>query len=117
MIRVEDDDHRVSWREGLTMADLLRQLDENRPLVAVVLNGRYVARSNFSRTKITDGAEVRLIPWKEGMTLADLVKYEIDEDYFSAATVDRRLVPEVDFSKTVISKDAEVWLLPPVGGG
>jgi len=116
MIRVEDD-HKVSWREGITMADLLQHFKDNRPFVGAVINGRYVARSNFSRTKITDGAEVRLIPWKEGMTLADLLKYEIDEDYFSAATVDRRLIPEVDFGETVISKDAEVWLLPPVGGG
>jgi sulfur carrier protein ThiS len=116
MIRVEDD-HKVSWREGITMADLLQHFKENRSLVGAVINERYVSGTHFSRTKIPDGAEVRLIPWKEGMTLADLLKYEIDEEYFSAATVDSSLIPEVDFSKTVISKDAEVWLLPPVGGG
>ena len=116
MISVEDD-QRVSWREGITMADLRQDFKDNRSFVGAVINGRYVSRSHFSKTKIPDGAEVRLIPWQEGMTIADLLKYEIDEDYFSAATVDRRFIPEVDFDATVISKDAEVWLLPPVGGG
>jgi sulfur carrier protein ThiS len=116
MIRV-DDDHRISWRDGITVADLLQNTKESRSLVGAVINGRYVARSNFDRTKIPDGAEVRLIPWKEGMTLAELLNFEIDEDYFYAATVDRRFVPETDFGETVIPKDSEVWLLPPVGGG
>ena len=116
MISVEDD-HRVSWQEGITMADLIQNFKESRSFVGAIINGRYVAWSLFGRTKIPDGAEVRLIPWQEGMTLADLLNYDIDEGFFSAATVDGRLVPEVDFSKTVISTDAEVWLLPPVGGG
>jgi len=116
MIRV-DDDHRVYWRDGITVADLLQHLKESRSLVGAIINGRYISRSSFGRTKIPDRAEVRLIPWKEGMTIAELLNYEIDEDYFYAATVDRRFVPEGDFGETVISKDAEVWLLPPVGGG
>ncbi len=116
MIKLEDD-HRVSWRNGITVADLLQHFKENRSFVAAIINGRYISRSHFNKTKIPDRAEVQLIPWKEGMTLADLLKYEIDEDYFSSATVDGRIIPEVDFGKTVISRDAEVWLLPPVDGG
>jgi len=101
----------------MTIAHLLRHVKDNRSFVGAVISGRYVASSHFPRTKIPDGAEVRMIPWQEGMTIAELLKYEIDEPYFSSATVDRRLVTEADFDDTVIPKDAEVWLLTPVGGG
>lgn len=52
----------TAWRKGMTVADLLCELTENRPLVGVVISGRYVPRSQFGKLKIPDQGEVRFIP-------------------------------------------------------
>ena len=107
----------IAWRKGLTVLDLLCELNENRPLVGVVINGVYGSRSHFGEIKIPEKAEVQLIPWREGMTVAELFNYDIAEDYFSTATINDLLIPEDLFYKTTIPENAKVWLLTPVGGG
>jgi sulfur carrier protein ThiS len=107
----------TSWRKEMTVADLLCELNENRPLVGVVVNGRYGSRSQFDKLKIPDQGEVRFIPWREGMTLAELLEYKIDEAYFCAATINGLLIPEDRFDTSFIPENAEVWLLTVVGGG
>jgi sulfur carrier protein ThiS len=107
----------IVWRKGMTVSDLLHELDEIRPLVGVVVNGTYSSRSHFLKTKIPDGAEVKLIPWQEHMSLRELLKYEKDEAYVCAATINGLLIPEDRFDTSVIPENAEVWLLTVVGGG
>jgi sulfur carrier protein ThiS len=107
----------TAWHKGMVVADLLCELNENRPLVGVVINGIYVSRSQFDKLKIPDQGEVRLIPWREGMTLAELLEYKIDETYFCAATINGLLIPEDRFDTSFIPENAEVWLLTVVGGG
>jgi len=105
------------WRKGITVADLLGELNETRPLVGVLINGIYGSRSRFGEIKIPDQADVEFIPWREGMTVRELLEYQIDQGYFCAATIDGLLIPEDRFDKTLIPENAEVWLLTVVGGG
>ncbi|OGP64082.1 MAG: hypothetical protein A2170_12485 [Deltaproteobacteria bacterium RBG_13_53_10] len=107
----------IVWRKGITAADLLHELDENRSLVGVVINGMYGSRSHFSKIKIPDRAEVEFIPWREGMTVRELLAYEKDETFFCAATINGLLIPEDRFDTSLIPENAEVWLLTVVGGG
>jgi sulfur carrier protein ThiS len=107
----------IVWRKGMTVADLLCELNENRPLVGVVINGIYGSRSQFGKLKIPDQGEVRFIPWREGMTVAELLEYTINQAYFCAATINGLLIPEGRFDRSFIPENAEVWLLTVVGGG
>lgn len=105
------------WHKGMTAADLLNEMNEDRPLVGIIVNRRYKSRSHFDRTKIPNEVELQLIPWEQGMTVSDLLEYDIDEEYFAAAVINGLYIPENRFGDTRIPQDAEVWLLPPVGGG
>ena len=107
----------ISWRKDFSVMDLIRDLDDKRPMVGVVVNGTYGAKSRFSDIKIPDRAKVELIPWREGMTIRELLEHDIDETFFFAATIDGLLVPEGRFDTCVIPEGAEVWPLTFVGGG
>jgi sulfur carrier protein len=54
------------WREGMTVADLLKQIDASQPYAVVRINDTYVSRINFEKTVIADGSDVFLIPMISG---------------------------------------------------
>jgi thiamine biosynthesis protein ThiS len=55
------------WREGLTVADLLKELgDESAACPVVRVNDHYISRPNFDRTSIPDNAQIFLIPMIAG---------------------------------------------------
>ena len=60
------DDRSFPWYEGMTIADLLRDMDETHPYPVVRVNNRYVSRPNFNETLIPDKAQVYLIPMIAG---------------------------------------------------
>jgi thiamine biosynthesis protein ThiS len=64
MIKVSGKD--LAWREGMTVADLLRELDDAHPYAVVRINNTYVSRPNFENTMVPDGSEVFLIPLLAG---------------------------------------------------
>jgi thiamine biosynthesis protein ThiS len=64
MIRVNGREH--PWREGLTIADLLKELGDPYPYAVVRVNEKRVSRPHFERTRIPDGAEIYLIPLVAG---------------------------------------------------
>lgn len=57
VIKVNDRDQ-VEWREGLTVADLLEQLNRAHPMVIVKVNGELVRKESYDTTLVPDGAEV-----------------------------------------------------------
>jgi len=65
MIRVGDEIE-LSWREGLTVEDLLRDVPDGPHCAAVRVNGRIVARPLYTRTLVPDGAQVHLVPMIAG---------------------------------------------------
>jgi thiamine biosynthesis protein ThiS len=64
MIKVSGKEH--AWREGMTIADLLQDLQESHPYAVVRIDSSYVSRPNFEKTTIPDGAEVFLVPMIAG---------------------------------------------------
>jgi thiamine biosynthesis protein ThiS len=60
MITVNDRD-RLDWHAGMTVAEVLRQMNwDFAPIVASV-NGGHVPPTEYETTPVPDGAEVRLI--------------------------------------------------------
>ena len=60
MIKVSDNE--VTWREGLTITELLAEINDPYPYAVVRINERYVSRPNFDKTNVPDNSEVFLIP-------------------------------------------------------
>jgi thiamine biosynthesis protein ThiS len=54
------------WREGMTIADLLGEMEDSNSYAVVRVNDRYVSRPDFDKTVIPDDAEVLLIPMISG---------------------------------------------------
>ena len=54
------------WREGMTVADLLKDLDDSYTYIVVRVNDKQVSRPNFDKTLIPDKAEVFLVPMVAG---------------------------------------------------
>jgi thiamine biosynthesis protein ThiS len=59
-------DHTIDWREGMTISDLLIEINDPHPYAVVRINQSYVSRPNFDKTIIPDDAEVYLIPMVAG---------------------------------------------------
>jgi len=60
MFRVNGDQR--SWREGMTVADLLRDIDDSHHYAVVRIDHKHVSRPYFEKTRIPDNSEVFLIP-------------------------------------------------------
>ena len=60
MIRVNE--KKVSWREGMTVADLLKILSDSVHCAVVRINDKHVSRPFFEKTLIPDNSDVFLIP-------------------------------------------------------
>lgn len=55
-----------TWREGMTISELLDVINDSHPYAVVRINDTYVSRPNFDKTPIPDNAEVFLIPMVAG---------------------------------------------------
>lgn len=60
MIRVNE--KKFPWREGMTVADLLKDLNDSHHYVVVRINDKHVSRPFFAKTLIPDNSEVFLMP-------------------------------------------------------
>lgn len=64
MIRVNGEES--DWREGMTIADLLREVNGPGRCAVVRINTKYVSRPHFEKTVIPDGSDVFLLPMISG---------------------------------------------------
>ena len=64
MIKVSD--KTITWHEGMTISDLLSELDDPHPYAVVRIDENYISRPNFDKTTIPDNAQVFLIPMIAG---------------------------------------------------
>ncbi len=60
MIKIKEKS--VQWREGMTVADLLKDLDDPQHYAVVKINDKYISRPDFKKTMIPDNSERFLIP-------------------------------------------------------
>ncbi len=63
---IEVADHTIDWHEGMTISDLLIEINDPHPYAVVRINQTYVSRPNFGKTTIPDNAVVFLIPMVAG---------------------------------------------------
>ena len=59
MIQVNDEAH--DWQEGMTVADLIRDLDDRFPYAVVRIGDKHISRSDFEKTLVPDNSKVYLI--------------------------------------------------------
>lgn len=64
MIKVKGKD--FPWREGMSVADLLKELNDVYPYAVVRINNKQVSQPDFDRTLIPDNAEIFLVPMIAG---------------------------------------------------
>ena len=64
MIRVADKN--IAWRAGMTVTDLLKEIDDPHSYAVVHINETYISRPNFEKTTIADNSQVFLIPMVAG---------------------------------------------------
>ena len=64
MVRV--DGKQQSWYEGMTIADLLRDLNGSHYYAVVRINNKHFSRPYFEKTLIPDNSEVFLVPMIAG---------------------------------------------------
>ena len=59
MIKVNG--RQIAWHEGMTISELLGEINDTHPYPVVRIGDRYVSRPNFDKTTIPDNSEVFLI--------------------------------------------------------
>jgi sulfur carrier protein ThiS len=64
MVRVAG--REFSWREGMTVDDLLKELADPYPYSVVRIGERLVSRPNFATATVPNESEVVLIPLVSG---------------------------------------------------
>ena len=64
MIRVKGKN--FPWHEGMTVADLLKDLNDSYSYAVVRINDRQISKPSFEKTLIPDNSEVFLIPMIAG---------------------------------------------------
>ena len=60
MIRINDR-HEVDWREGMTVADLLEEMNYTFHEIIVKVDGELVPKEAYDTTTVSDGADVKAI--------------------------------------------------------
>ena len=63
---IEVDEKQVQWSEGMTIASLLKTLDNINFCSVVRLNGRLVSSPRFDQTLIPDNSKIQLLPLVAG---------------------------------------------------
>ena len=59
---IEVDGRKRPWREGMTVADLLAEMENGDRYAVVRVNQAYISRPDFACRIIPDDADVYLIP-------------------------------------------------------
>ncbi len=63
---IQVDDKPMLWKEGMTVASLLEQVDDARFCSVVWLNGKLISSPKFGQTTVPDNAQIRLLPLVAG---------------------------------------------------
>lgn len=60
------DGQQMSWKKGMTVSQLLQEIDDAHQYAVIRVNDQYVSRPNFDSYMIPDRAEIYLIPMIAG---------------------------------------------------
>ena len=64
MIKIKEKS--IPWREGITVADLIKDLNDPQHYAVVKINDKYISRPDFNKTLVPDNSEIFLIPMISG---------------------------------------------------
>ena len=59
MIKVNGEEY--NWEKGMTVADLVRELDDPFPYAVIRIDDRHVPKSDYEKTLIPNNSQVYLI--------------------------------------------------------
>lgn len=57
---------KVEWREGMTIRDILEEMNYTFPMLVISVNGEVVLRDRWNEFRVPDGAEVKVIHMMAG---------------------------------------------------
>lgn len=60
------DDIPMAWKEGMTVTDILDQVEDSRFVSVIRLNGKLVSSPRFDQTPVPDNATIQLLPLVAG---------------------------------------------------
>ncbi len=63
---IEVDEKKMQWSEEMTIASILKQVEDAKFCSVVRLNGRLVSSPKFSETKVPDNSILQLLPLVAG---------------------------------------------------
>jgi thiamine biosynthesis protein ThiS len=63
---IEVQNMKIPWKRGMTVSDLLDDLDDPYPYAVVKIDGRIVCRPEFDTTPVPDGSKINLVPLVAG---------------------------------------------------
>lgn len=63
---IEVNEKKIPWTEHMTLATLLKSLDNVEFCSVIRLNGKLISSPQFSKTKVTDNDKIELMPLVAG---------------------------------------------------
>ena len=63
---IEINGRKIAWREGMTVSDVLAEIEDTHPYPVVRIGDKYVSQPNFDKTTVSDSSKVFLIPMIAG---------------------------------------------------
>ncbi len=63
---IEVDEKKMQWSEEMTIASILKQVEDAKFCSVVRLNGRLVSSPKFLETKVPDNSVLQLLPLVAG---------------------------------------------------
>ncbi len=63
---IDVDNIRLPWYEGMTIAAVLKKLDNPEFCSVVRLNGRLISSPDFEKTLVPDQAKIQILPMVAG---------------------------------------------------
>ena len=60
MVRIGNQE--LAWREGMTVADLLKELGDSYPYAVARVGNRLISNPDFDKATVPNDSEVYLIP-------------------------------------------------------
>ncbi|MCK5836612.1 MAG: sulfur carrier protein ThiS [Desulfobacula sp.] len=63
---IEVDDKQLPWSDNMTLASLLKTIDNVDFCAVVRLNGTLVSSPNFEKTRVENNAKIQLLPLVAG---------------------------------------------------
>ena len=103
----------MDWRDGMTIADILKARNYIFRMIAVSINGELIKRGTYEKAVVPDGADVQVIHDRRGRGPSLLIGYRLQAPgvFGCRPTPDSAGSPKPAVSRS--SHDSGGWRAPP----